>query len=213
MAGRLGVAAQLMGRLDGHALAARLQFLLAPVGEQAGGQAELADGAEPGQLVAQAGDAGATRAGAQVDERSVHPPFRRRLVFGSAVAALRASCLQQGVEPVAHFGRQPSVDRSETPVVVRAHRVAHNVCDAVGGGWLDVQCTAPGFGLRGEPGDVPGFGRGGVAQPRAEVLGVGDRRFPEAEQGAYLGPLPLERAVVVGQQRRPAAGRRHAQRA
>jgi len=64
MAGRFGVAAQLVGRLDGDALAARVQLLLAPVREQVGRQAELADGVEPGQLVTQAGDAGAARAGA-----------------------------------------------------------------------------------------------------------------------------------------------------
>ena len=33
MAGRLGVAAQFVRRLDGHPLAARLQFLLAPLRE------------------------------------------------------------------------------------------------------------------------------------------------------------------------------------
>ena len=68
-------AAQLVGHLDGDALTARLQLLLAPMREQVARQAELADGAEPGQLVAQAGDAGAARAGTQVDKRGVHLSF------------------------------------------------------------------------------------------------------------------------------------------
>lgn len=101
MADRLGVAAQLVRRLDGDALAACLQLLLAPVGEQVGGQAELADRAEPGQLVAQAGDAGAARAGAQVDERGVCPPLWHRPVLGVS-GVLGTSRLQQGVELGTH---------------------------------------------------------------------------------------------------------------
>ena len=87
--------------LDGDALAARVQFLLVPVREQVGGQAELADRAEPGQLVAQAGNAGTARACAQVDERGIRPSVRHRLVIGS-FGALGTNRLQQGIQPGAH---------------------------------------------------------------------------------------------------------------
>ncbi len=93
-----------------------------------------------------------------------------------------------------------------------AHRRTHDAGNTVGAGRLDPERTAPRFGLGGELTHVAGTGNHGVAQPNAEVLGVGDCRLAETEQGAYLGPLPLERAVVGGgQQRRPAARRRHAE--
>ncbi len=109
VAGRLGVAAQLVGRFDADALAARVQLLLAPVGEQVGGQAELVDHAEPGQLVAQAGDAGTVRAGAQVNERGVCPAVRNRLIVGS-FGALGTNRLQQGIEPGTDIRQQTAMD-------------------------------------------------------------------------------------------------------
>ena len=49
------------------------------------------------------------------------------------------------------------------PVVVGAHGGAHDACDALRGRRLNVQRAAPGFGLRGEPGDVPRLAHGSVA--------------------------------------------------
>ena len=42
---------------------------------------------------------------------------------------------------------------------------------------------------------VTGVGDDAVAEPRSQRLGVGDGRLAEAEQGAYLGPLPLQGPV------------------
>ena len=213
MAGRLGVAAQLMGRLDGDALAACLQLLLAPVGEQVGGQAELADCAEPGQLVAQAGDAGAARACAQVDERGIRPPLRHRLIIGS-FGALGTNRLQQGIQPGAHVQHQAGMDRSVTPVLIGPHRRTNDPRDAVWRGRLNAERAAPGFDFGGKLAGIAGPGDGVVAQPGTERLRVGDTRFAVAEQGAYFGPLPLQRAVGgVGQQWRFMARLRHAERA
>ena len=75
--------------------------------------------------------------------------------------------------------------------------------------------AAPGLGLRGELGRVARPGDDGVAQPGAELFRVGDRRLPEAEQGAYLGALPLEPCGRrrSGSSGAPARGCRHAERA
>jgi hypothetical protein len=120
--------------------------------------------------------------------------------------------LHQGVEPGTHLGRKAGVDRVATPFVVGAHRRADDAREAVRAGRLDPERAAPGLGFGRDLADVAGPGGNVVPQPGAEVLGVGDARLAEAEQGAYLGTLPLQRAVGgVGQQRRRIARRRHAQ--
>ncbi len=191
-------------------MAAGFQLGRAPVGKQPVHQGEPAYQVKPGQLVAQAGDASPAGAAAEVDQR-------RCLYFWIGLASgvagrLRAAGLQQGVEPVARLRRQPSVDRGIASFVMGAHRRTHDAGNTVGAGRLDPERPAPRFGLRGELAHVAGAGGHRVAQPNAEVLSVGNCRLAEAEQSTYLGPLPLERAVVGGgQQRRPAARRRHAE--
>jgi hypothetical protein len=120
----------------------------------------------------------------------------------------------QRLEPGARVGRKPGLDRRITPLVVGAHGAADDARDAIRGGRLETERAAPGLGLRGELAHVARPGDDGVAQPGAELIRVGDRRFPEAEQGAYLGALSFGRAVGgLGQQRRPGRGCRHAERA
>ena len=194
-AGRLGVAAQLVGRLDSDALAAGLQLGRAPVREQTVGQPEPAHRVEPGQLVAQAGDAGPAGAGAKMNEWRVHLPVRHRPTLG-ILCSLRTGRLHQRVEEGAHVRREPDVDLGIALLVVGAHGAPDDAGDAVGGGRLETECAAPGLGLRRDLTNGAGPGDDVVAQPGAEIFGVGDARLAEAEQGAYLRPLPLERAVV-----------------
>ena len=189
MAGRLGVAAQLVGRLDGDALTACLQLLRVPVREQIDRQAELADRVEPGQLVTQAGDAGAAGAGAQMDEGRVYPSIRHGSILGVA-GTHGLGRLQQGVQADAHGRRQPGMDCGSPPILVDPHCCADDACGAVGGGRLDAERTAPGFGVRGKLDGVAGPGDGMVTQPGDKRLRVGDARLTEAEQGTYLGALP-----------------------
>jgi hypothetical protein len=210
MAGCIGMAPQFVGRLDGYALAARFQVLQAPVREQVRGQADPADRAEPGQLVTQAGDAGAAGVGAQMDKRSVHPPIRHGPILGIA-DPLGSGRLQQGVQAHAHGRRQPGVDCGGATVLVGPQRRADDARDAVGGGRLDTERAAPGFGIGSKLNGVAGPGDSVVAQPVAKRLRVGDACLAETEQGAYLSALPLRRAVgSVGQQRFGDARLRHA---
>ena len=75
-------------------------------------------------------------------------------------------------------------------------------------------CAAALLQLGGKATVVAGQGDGMVAQPGAELFGIGNRRLTEAEQGADLGPLPLQRAIGgAGQQQGRATRRRHAERA
>ena len=213
-AGRLGVAAQLVGRLDGHALAARLQLGRAPIREQAVGQAEPADRAEPGQLVAQAGDAGPAGAGAQMDEGSVRLPLRRCPALG-IVGSLGSGRPQQGVEagrvrraPAGHGTAACAARRRRA----RRRRTMRAMRSGVGGSMRSARHLASASAVSSPRSRVRATTV--VAQPGAERLRVGDRRLAEAEQGAYLGALPLGRAVGgIGQQRRPGSGCRHAERA
>ena len=106
------------------------------------------------------------------------------------------------------------MDCGVTPVLIGPHRRANDPRDAVRRGRLNAECAAPSFNFGGKLAGIAGPGDGVVAQPGTERLRVGDTRLTVAEQRAYFGPLPLQRAVGgVGQQWRFVARLRHAERA
>jgi len=211
MAGRFRMSAQFMWRFDRYTLAARLQFLQAPLREQVRGQTtDLADRAEPAQLVAQAGDTGAAGACTQVDKRSIRPPIRYGCFLGTH-GPLGSGWLQQFIQAHAHGLRQAGMDHGSARVFVRQHRRPDDARDAVGGGRLDAERTASGLGVCGKLDGIAGLGDGVVAQLGDKRLRIDDARLAEAKQGTDLGALPLRRTIGgIGQQRRGNAWLRHA---
>ncbi len=147
------------------------------------------------------------------DQRSIRPSIRRGHIFNFGVS-VGSGRLQQSIQAHAHGRREAGMDGCNALVLVGSYRRTNDARDPVGGWWLDAERPASGLSVCGKLGGVAGFADSMVAQPGAKRLSVGNARFPETEQGAYLCALPLRRAVVgIGHQRCCKARLRHAKAA
>ena len=181
--------------------------------EQARGQTHRPDRLQSLQPARHSGHPGLARVAAHEVQQRPGAGGGGLVLVASLRRGARRGRAQQGVEPLAHLGRQPGMDGGVEAVLVGTHGAADDAPDAVRGGRLDAERTAALFQPGGEAAVVADFGDGVVTQPGPERLGVCDRRLAEAEQGADLGPLPLQRTISGVEQQRPGVRLRHAERA
>ena len=187
---RFGVSAQLMGSLDRDAPSIPFQFLGKHLVEQIGRQPDPADQLQLGQLGLDAGEARPTRIATQPEKER---GGRSRLSVAVRTALRVALGLQQRFQAGTGLRRQTVSNAGIKPFLVGTDRRAHDPLDAVRRRRFDRQLTAAGLEPRHQVIGDRADHRRLIAEPVFERLGVGDRRFAIAEQGADLGTMAFGR--------------------
>ena len=191
------MSAQVAGNLDRHTLAAALQVTRRSPVEQIGRQLDPPDQFELRQLILHAGKAWAagTAAQFQQDGRRVACGFALS-IFNGALPVARFFGAQQGIQAFASRGRQPPIHAAMEAVFVGAQRTARDALHPVWFRRLDGEFAATSF----QPLDhrlnvTANFSGNMITQPLRQHLGIGYRRFAEAETHADFAAQPLGSAA------------------